>query len=134
VDIRGSLRRPPSAQRQTAQRCYCMGPWAASDLKRRPGRSALFRGWRATDRSPSSIIRHIKGKIEDEPDPRERRRLRRVLTSNLRKMRAYREALEVLGLAFPQLVDRQLVDQISTFLLLEDEFERNGVETRKSRN
>jgi hypothetical protein len=81
-----------------------------------------------------TTIRRIKGKIEDEPDPAERRLLRRILTSTSRKMRAYREALEALALAIPELVDRQLVEQLSTFLLLEDEFESDGPETRKSCN
>lgn len=81
-----------------------------------------------------TTIRRIKGKIEDEPDPKERRRLRRILTSTLRKVRAYREALEALAFALPELIDRQLVEQLSTFALLEDEFESEGLETRKSRN
>lgn len=81
-----------------------------------------------------ATIRRIKGKIEEEPNPAERRRLRRILSGTLRKVRGYREALEALALAVPQLVSPQLVQQISTFLLLEDEFEREGVETRNSRN
>jgi hypothetical protein len=105
--------------------------------KRSRRRSTIFEQdheLRLAGQAVLTTIRRIKGKIEDELDPRERRRLRRVLTSSLRKMRAYRETLEVLGLALPQLVDRQLIDQISTFLLLEDEFERDGVETQKVRN
>lgn len=49
-------------------------------------------------------------------------------------MRRYREALEALAFAFPQLISWQLVEQISTFLLIEDEFESEGAETRKRSN
>lgn len=52
----------------------------------------------------------------------------------MRKVSAYREALEALAFTVPQLVSRQLVERISTFVLVEDEFRREGLETRKSRN
>lgn len=81
-----------------------------------------------------ATITRIKGAIADEPDAAERRRLRGLLRRALRKIRGYREALEEIALAVPRLVSRELVEQISTFLLVEDEFERQDVEARKRSN
>lgn len=57
-----------------------------------------------------------------------------MLRSSLRELRRSREALEELALAVPQPVSQQLIEQISTFLLAEDELRTEGVETRKSCN
>lgn len=87
--------------------------------------------------APQAVLtttRRIKGKIEDETDPQEQRRLRRLLNRAMRKVSAHREVLEELALTAPQLITRQLVEQISTFALVEDEFRSEGPDTRNSTN
>jgi hypothetical protein len=69
-----------------------------------------------------TITRHLKGKIIDDPDSSERRRLQRLLERAYRKVRAHREALVDVALAAPQLAGPQLYAQIQIFLLVEDEF------------
>ena len=96
----------------------------SSSRRRKSGRIIVGSGQelRLAAQAVLTTIRRIKRKIADEADAAERRRLQRILSRTLRKVRAYREALVELALAVPQLVSRQLVEQISTFALVEDEF------------
>ncbi|MGH8319798.1 MAG: hypothetical protein ACREUL_17815 [Steroidobacteraceae bacterium] len=102
---------------------------AAPKRRKKPERWEDIRRKRSADpnlrlaaQAVLKTVTRIKGKIATETDPAERRRLRRLLRSTYRKMRGYREALEALAFAVPQLVSLQLVEQISTLLLVEDEF------------
>lgn len=79
-------------------------------------------------------VRRIMGTIFEEADPVEQRRLRRLLRSALQRLGAYRKELEHLASAAPQHVRPFLIEQIVTFLLIEDELERERIEARKSRH
>lgn len=67
-----------------------------------------------------TTIRRIKQSINNEFDPQERRRLRRLLNHTFRKVRAYRRALE--GLRRTPFGGPAIEEQIQIFLMVEDEF------------
>lgn len=104
--------------------------------KRRKRPTALDdeREMRDTAESLLATIRSTKQSLIDATDAAERARLRRVLASGYRRVRAYREGLESIALEAPRRARSTLREQVLYFLLLEDELMREGPETRKSRN